>query len=83
MRLLIADLRHLWRTRHMGFPWPFRTFGGGWQPWVTGYWRFSPVPLWKQFLRIPLRPYRYFRKVRYIARVRNMPYHPSMEDDVA
>lgn len=77
------DLIYLWRSRHdQGFPWPFSWFGGGVWPWVTGYWRFSPVPKWKQIIRIPLRPYRYVRMVRHIARTRAMSYHPSMQDDV-
>ena len=82
MKIFITNMVNLWKRRDCGIPWPFTWFGGGIMPWITGYWRFSPVPLWKQFLYIPLRPYRYFRMVRTIARVRNMFYHPSMEDDV-
>jgi hypothetical protein len=83
MRAAARDLLHLWRSRHEhSFPWPFNWFGGGVMPWITGYWRFSPVPLWKQLLNIPLRPYRYARMVRGIARTRAIFYHPSMEDDV-
>jgi len=31
---------------------------------------------------IPLRPWRYLKKVRNIAYTRAMPYHPTMEDEV-
>lgn len=79
-----TDLRHLWRTRREhGFPWPFRWFGGGVTPWLTGYWRFSPVPFWRQCLGIPFRPYRYLRSVRTIARVRNTFFSPNLYDDVS
>lgn len=90
LRLAVADLRALWRTRHSsGFPWPFRK--GGLRPprrrlavqqLVTGYAWYSPVPLWRQVLAIPARPYRYLRMVRAIARTRNHPYAPHMQDDV-
>ena len=84
---MIHDLRYLWRTRHSsGFPWPFRWSGfhgrtrlyallTGRPPWTV-------IPLWKQLLTIPLRPWRYAKMVRGIARARAVHYHPSMQDDV-
>jgi hypothetical protein len=80
----VRDLLHLWRTRHIhGFPWPFQWFGGDITPWLTGYWRFSPVPVWRQVLRIPGRPFRYWRMLRSIARVRSMPYSHADQDTIA
>jgi len=81
---MMSELLHLWRSRHEhSFPWPFRSFGGGWQVWVTGYSRFSPVPLRRQVLRIPGRPFRYVRMVRRIARTRAAPYSVTDQDTVA
>lgn len=86
MNAAVRDLRVLWATRKSsGLPWPFRR-GLGWQDtawkWATGYSIFSPVPVWKQIAREPLRPYRYARMVREIARVRNRPFAPSRYDEV-
>jgi len=80
----VRDLKYLWKTRHgSGFPWPtWRGFGGGWHMALTGYRWWVAVPLWKQVLLIPLRPWRYLKKVRNIAYTRAMPYHPTMEDEV-
>ena len=85
---MLLDLAYLWRTRHSsGFPRPFRW---GHAPsrrlvlrqWATGHVWHSCVPVWRQVLGVPLRPYRWLRMVREIARVRRMPYVPSMQDDV-
>jgi hypothetical protein len=84
MRRTLSELRYLWETRHgSGFPWPtWRGFGGGWRMALTGYPPWAAMPLWKQVLRIPLRPWRYWRRVREIARVRSINYHPILYDDV-
>lgn len=75
------DLLVLWRTRRSsGFPIPFR-----WsmrprrrvdraRQWVTGHVFYSSVPLWKQVLGVPFRPWRYAKMVREIARTRNYGY---------
>jgi hypothetical protein len=47
----------------------------GYPPWVV-------IPLWRQVLTIPLRPWRYWRRVRKVARVRSIYYHPTMYDEV-
>lgn len=85
MRAALRDLRVLWATRKgSGFPWPSPTVMGrfsirrlllGYPPWCV-------IPLWKQVLTIPLRPWRYAKMVRSIARTRNFPYTPSRNDDV-
>ena len=86
---MIRDLLFLWETRHSsGFPRPFEwglsppTRRLLFQQWATGHIWHTVVPLRRQVLGIPLRPYRWFRMVREIARVRRMPYAPSMQDDV-
>jgi hypothetical protein len=90
MKAAVNDLRVLWATRKSsGFPWPFQP-GLGWEDtawrWFTGYSIFSSVPTWKILLRIPLRPYRYAKAVREIARVRNygrgVYFDPRVYDDV-
>lgn len=81
------DLRFLWSTRSTsGFPWPFRYgFGSRWHKVrfaLTGHPFYSVVPLWRQILTIPLRPWRYARMVRRIAYVRRLPYSAADYDDV-
>ena len=86
MRAALADLRFLWKTRRTsGFPWPLRRGwrGRDWHLTATGYPWYSPVPLRRQLARWPLRPWRYARRVREIARVRRMPYAPADYDEVA
>jgi hypothetical protein len=84
----LSDLLHLWRSRKQhGFPWPFQfwrapTKRAALRQLLTGYVWHSPVPLWKQLLCIPLRPYRYARMVKEIARVRSLPYHETLYDSV-
>lgn len=71
----------LWTTRgSSGFPWPFQHRSARWL--LLGHPSWSAVPVWRQVLGIPLRPWRYARMVRNIARVRNRPYSPSRQDDV-
>jgi hypothetical protein len=50
---------------------------------VFGHSRYSQVPLRKQALGIPLRPLRYWRRVRAVAHTRAAYYHPTMNDDVS
>jgi hypothetical protein len=86
MTYLRHDMASLWQTRRTsGFPWPMfgrGQIGGGWQMALTGYPSYSPVSLWRQVLRIPLRPIRYLRMVRAIARTRGMAYNVSDYDSV-
>jgi hypothetical protein len=81
---MLTELGYLWRTRHgSGFPWPtWRGFGGGWHMALTGYPPWAVIPLRRQVLGIPLRPWRYWRRVREVARVRSIHYHPTMYDEV-
>lgn len=74
----------LWATRaSSGFPWPnWRGFSGGWRMALLGHPRWAGIPLWRQVLAVPLRPWRYARMVRSIARVRAMHYTAEMYDDV-
>ena len=86
---MIRDLVCLWETRHSsGFPRPF-TWGLSpptkrlaLRQWITGHIWHTTVPLQRQVVGIPLRPYRWLRMVRNIARTRGMNYHSSMYDDV-
>lgn len=79
-RAALRDLRVLWRTRRSsGLPWPHYT---GLRHVLLGYPAWSPVPVWRQLLRWPLRPYRYCRMVRSVAQVRNRPYAPALYDEV-
>lgn len=80
------DLRYLWATRRTsGFPWPrfgVGQVGGGWWMALTGHPSFAVIPRWKQVVTIPLRPWRYVRMVRGIARTRAIFFNPAMYDDV-
>lgn len=84
MRAALRDLRVLWETRHTsGFPWPtWRGFSGGWHMAAFGMPRWAAVPLWRKVLGIPMRPVRYARMVRGIARARNYGFSLSDYDDV-
>lgn len=89
MKEAVRDLRVLWATRKSsGFPWPFQSAFAfhskrhaahmlvfGHPPWTT-------IPIWRQALGIPLRPWRYARMVRRIAMVRNHDFAPRHYDDI-
>lgn len=86
MRRALTDLRYLWTSRKSsGFPWPIQS-GFGWsdKAWmvVFGQSIHSVQPVWKQTLGIPLRPWRYARMVRRIARTRAVFFTTAMYDDV-
>jgi len=53
-----------------------------WRKAVLGYESWVAVPLWRQALTVPLRPWRYCLRVRGVARARNLDYAPSLYDDV-
>jgi hypothetical protein len=88
VRRALSDLRFLWSTRSTsGLPWPFRFGGPGSRRQrarfaLTGYPFYAAVPLWRQVATIPLRPWRYARMVRGIARTRAVHFNASMYDDV-
>ena len=80
---MLADLRYLWRTRKSsGFPWPFQGYRGREIFWGRPAWM-SKRRRWQGLLEAPFRPYRYLRMVRMIAKVRRLPYAPSLYDEVA
>jgi hypothetical protein len=86
---LRRDLGALWRTRHSsGLPVPFRWGLGApsrrasVQQWLTGHVWYSAVPLRRQLLGIPLRPLRYVRMVRGVARARGEDFHVAELDSV-
>ena len=81
---MIKELRYLWATRKSsGFPWPtWRGFGGGPHMVLTGYPPWVAIPLWKQVITIPLRPWRYAKRVHRIAHIRAINYHPFDYDNV-
>ena len=77
----LRDLRVLWATRKgSGFPWPFQHRELRWL--LLGHPSWCAMPLWRQVLGVPLRPWRYAKMVRAVARTRNFPYAPSVQDDV-
>lgn len=93
MRAAIRDLRVLFRSAKAGngFPYPFegalgRNVIGGWRNRLHvlafGQWRYTTQPRWRMTLAIPLRPWRYARMVRSVARTRNRPFASWMYDDV-
>jgi hypothetical protein len=88
VRRALTDLRFLWGSRKgSGFPWPFefaRRAHGRTRAWALmfGYPPWAAIPVWRQALGIPLRPWRYARMVLGIARTRAIFFTASMYDDV-
>lgn len=87
MKRTFSNLRFLWSTRNTsGFPWPFHYGVGSKRHRIRfallGYPFYSPIPVWKQIVTIPFRPYRYIRMVCGIAYTRAINFNVSMYDDV-